>query len=118
MSYSYRLGYLFLGGPAHALGPDCVRLAGCRETKMFSSAIHLKRLQVDDAISALIDDLHSRGLADDVAVVMWGEFGRTPKINSGAGRDHWLEVMSVLVAGGGLRHRVISARRSSPSPIR
>lgn len=59
--------------------------------------------QVDDAIAALVDDLHSRGLADDVAVVMWGEFGRTPKINSGAGRDHWPEVMSVLVAGGGLR---------------
>jgi hypothetical protein len=58
--------------------------------------------QVDNALSSLIDDLEARGLADDVAVVMWGEFGRTPKVNGGAGRDHWPQVMSVLIAGGGL----------------
>jgi uncharacterized protein (DUF1501 family) len=51
----------------------------------------------------LIQDLKERGLLDDIAVVVWGEFGRTPKINANAGRDHWPSVASALVAGGGLR---------------
>jgi len=58
---------------------------------------------VDRGIANLVGDLHERGLADEVAVVMWGEFGRTPKVNNTAGRDHWSPVMSALVAGGGLR---------------
>jgi hypothetical protein len=59
--------------------------------------------QVDRGIANLIADLHARGMQDDVVTVMWGEFGRTPKINVGAGRDHWAPVMSALVAGGGLQ---------------
>ena len=59
--------------------------------------------QVDRGIANMIQDLHERGLGDDVVTVMWGEFGRTPKINRNAGRDHWPSVMSALVAGGGLR---------------
>jgi len=59
--------------------------------------------QVDNAFASLVQDLDNRGMLDDVAVVMWGEFGRTPKINSGAGRDHWPQVMSVVMAGGGIR---------------
>src|SRR5947199_685550 len=59
--------------------------------------------QVDRGIANLIQDLHDRGMANDVVTVMWGEFGRTPRINRGAGRDHWPQVMSALVAGGGLR---------------
>ncbi len=59
--------------------------------------------QVDRGIANLIADLHARGMQDDVVTVMWGEFGRTPKINAGAGRDHWAPVMSALVAGGGLQ---------------
>jgi hypothetical protein len=59
--------------------------------------------EVDQAVSALIEDLHRHGLEQDVLVVMWGEFGRTPKINPQAGRDHWPAVMSCLLAGGGLR---------------
>jgi uncharacterized protein (DUF1501 family) len=47
--------------------------------------------------------MDQRGLLEDVAVVMWGEFGRTPKINNHAGRDHWPRVCAALVAGGGLR---------------
>src|SRR5262249_4643783 len=42
-------------------------------------------------------------MADDVVTVMWGEFGRTPKINMNAGRDHWSPVMSAFVAGGGMK---------------
>ncbi len=59
--------------------------------------------QVDKGVANLIQDLHDHGLANDVVTVMWGEFGRTPKINGNAGRDHWSPVMSALVAGGGLK---------------
>lgn len=60
--------------------------------------------ELDRGISSLIQDLHDRGMADEVVTVVWGEFGRTPKINSSdAGRDHWSPVMSALVAGGGLK---------------
>ncbi len=58
---------------------------------------------VDRGLTNLIQDLHDRGMENDVVTVMWGEFGRTPKINAGAGRDHWAPVMSALVAGGGLK---------------
>ncbi|MCA9073216.1 MAG: DUF1501 domain-containing protein, partial [Planctomycetaceae bacterium] len=57
----------------------------------------------DRGLSTLIADLHERGLSDDVAVVAWGEFGRTPKINNDAGRDHWPRVGGGLIAGGGFR---------------
>lgn len=57
----------------------------------------------DQGVSALIEDLHDRGMADDVTVVVWGEFGRTPQINKDAGRDHWPNVSCALLAGGGLK---------------
>ncbi|MBM3838712.1 MAG: DUF1501 domain-containing protein [Verrucomicrobia bacterium] len=57
----------------------------------------------DRAYSALIDDLDQRGLLDSTMVVAWGEFGRTPKVNAGAGRDHWPNVFSAAVAGGGIQ---------------
>ena len=47
---------------------------------------------LDQGVSALVEDLHQRGLDKDVTVVVWGEFGRTPKINAQAGRDHWPNV--------------------------
>ena len=56
----------------------------------------------DRALAALVEDLYERGLDRDVLVVSMGEFGRTPKINRNAGRDHWGSVMSVLLSGGGL----------------
>ena len=59
---------------------------------------------VDRALFALVKDLHDRGLADDTLVMMLGEFGRSPVINADAGRDHWTPVMSMVMAGGGLRH--------------
>ena len=64
----------------------------------------------DQCVSALVEDLHTRGLADDCAVVIWGEFGRTPKISARVGRDHWPQVNSALLAGGGFKHgQVIGA---------
>jgi hypothetical protein len=59
--------------------------------------------RVDQGISALVQDLNDRGLSDDVVVLAWGEFGRTPKVNATSGRDHWTPVMSALLAGGGLK---------------
>jgi uncharacterized protein (DUF1501 family) len=57
----------------------------------------------DQCVSALVEDLHERGLADDCTVIVWGEFGRTPQINAQAGRDHWPRVNCALMAGGGMR---------------
>ena len=58
--------------------------------------------KLDAAVPALVEDLHARGLADRVLVLVWGEFGRTPRL-TGGGRDHWPGAMSALMAGGGLR---------------
>jgi hypothetical protein len=58
---------------------------------------------LDRGIYALVTDLHERGLDREVAVVVWGEYGRTPKINGNAGRDHWPGASFALVAGGGFR---------------
>jgi hypothetical protein len=58
---------------------------------------------LDRAVAALLDDLHDSGLLENTLVIMTGEFGRTPKINKDAGRDHWGPVMTVLLAGGGVR---------------
>jgi len=57
----------------------------------------------DNCLAALISDLHERGLHDDVCVVAWGEFGRTPKLNQFGGRDHWPGAGSVVFSGGGLK---------------
>ena len=55
----------------------------------------------DQGLSALIEDLESRGLLASTLVVAMGEFGRTPRVNRNAGRDHWPQCYSVLLAGGG-----------------
>ena len=58
----------------------------------------------DTIVSALFEDIHERGLDKDVSVVIWGEFGRTPRVNNNnGGRDHWLEVAMCLLAGGGMQ---------------
>lgn len=59
--------------------------------------------KLDQCFSALVEDLEQRGMLDDVTVIAWGEFGRTPRINDGAGRDHWPPVSCALLAGGGMR---------------
>ncbi|MDP1796543.1 MAG: DUF1501 domain-containing protein [Planctomycetaceae bacterium] len=60
--------------------------------------------QIDRAMYALVNDLEQRGKLDDTLIVMMSEFGRSPVINKEAGREHWTNVMSILMAGGGLRH--------------
>ena len=59
--------------------------------------------KLDQAMSSLLKDLGDSGLDKDVTVMMWGEFGRTPRVNGGAGRDHWSRVAMGFLAGGGLR---------------
>jgi len=57
----------------------------------------------DQALSALIEDLETRGLLDSTLVVAMGEFGRTPKVNRSGGRDHWPDCYTAVLAGGGVR---------------
>lgn len=59
--------------------------------------------KLDQAVTALVEDLEERGMLDDVTVLVWGEFGRTPRINKNAGRDHWPQVSCALMAGGGMK---------------
>jgi uncharacterized protein (DUF1501 family) len=58
---------------------------------------------LDQAMSALIEDLDQRGMLQDTAVIWMGDFGRTPRINARAGRDHWARCWSTVVAGGGIK---------------
>ncbi len=118
------LDQFLLARRAIEAGARCVTLAFCRypfgrmlkgdynwdwHKDIFNEARGALPL-LDLGLSALIEDLDERGLLDDIAVVVWGEFGRTPKINQNAGRDHWPHVCSALVAGGGMRHgQVIGA---------
>ena len=92
-------------------------------------ADNFKRLRtnlpvVDQAVSALLDDLAEHGMLDDTLVMMFGEFGRTPTINKQAGRDHWAKAMSIILAGGGVpggpdlrRHRRARRLRHRRQPF-
>ena len=71
-------------------------------------AYHYKGIEIqmpllDIAFSGMITDLDQRGLLDSTLVVVNSEFGRTPKVNAGGGRDHWPRVFSVVLAGGGVK---------------
>jgi hypothetical protein len=72
----------------------------------------------DQAVAALLDDLHGRGLLDETLVVWMGDMGRTPRINNGAGRDHWSFCYSILLAGAGVRGGQVygSSDRSAAYP--
>ena len=59
--------------------------------------------ETDTPIAGLLTDLEQRGLSDQVQVVVWGEFGRTPRINAKGGRDHWERTQSILMAGGNVQ---------------
>jgi len=59
--------------------------------------------KLDQGLTALVEDLDVRGMLKDVTVIAWGEFGRTPRINGGAGRDHWPQVSCAILAGGGMK---------------
>lgn len=80
-----------------------VRTADWDDHQQLDSRIRLRAPMFDAALSALIEDLSDRGLSRRVLVVAMGEFGRTPRINVNAGRDHWPAVNSVVIAGGRYR---------------
>lgn len=69
----------------------------------FGQHKHVLLPAMDRSLSALIEDLQQRGLLETTLVVAMGEFGRTPKINANAGRDHWPDCYSLVLAGGGIR---------------
>jgi hypothetical protein len=73
----------------------------------FEELKNKKLPQFDRSFSALIEDLDRRGRLDDTLVLVWGEFGRTPRINPQSGRDHWSNVFSTVMAGGGLQRGVV-----------
>jgi hypothetical protein len=72
---------------------------------------------VDRAFSALLDDLTDRGMLDETLVAWTGEFGRTPRINGSAGRDHWGRVYSTVLAGGGIRGGRVVGRSDSQGGV-
>jgi hypothetical protein len=74
-------------------GPDGMNYPKCRE----------ECPRLDQGLAALVTDLHERGLDRDVSIVVWGEFGRTPKINDNNSRDHWPQANTAVLAGGGMR---------------
>ena len=74
---------------------------------------------LDQGLSSLVEDIHNRGLDKDISVVCWGEFGRTPKINKDAGRDHWSNANFAVLAGGGMRTGQVigSTDRTAAVPV-
>jgi uncharacterized protein (DUF1501 family) len=76
--------------------------------------------ELDQAFAALVGDLDERGLLDRTLVLLTTEFGRTPRINGDAGRDHWSRVFSVVLAGGGCRRGLVfgSSNASGAEPER
>jgi hypothetical protein len=92
-------------------GVTCVtvRCTGWDDHKNMYPGLKGRAPNYDLAIATLVRDLYDRGLDRDVLVVAMGEFGRTPRVNKNAGRDHWGALMSVLMAGGGLNHGIVGA---------
>ena len=80
-----------------------VRVTGWDDHNKIEQAMREKGPAYDQGVAALVTDLYERGLSQEALVVAMGEFGRTPRVNKNAGRDHWGSVMSVLMAGGGLK---------------
>jgi uncharacterized protein (DUF1501 family) len=72
-----------------------------------STGVNENNAPLDQALSALITDLHDRGLADSTLLWCWGEFGRSPRISKNMGRDHWPQAMSVLISGGGIKPGIV-----------
>jgi len=86
-------------------GVRCVSLTLADYDTHSGNFARMRRLMpvLDHGLTTLVNDLDERGLLDDVSIVVWGEFGRTPKINKNAGRDHWPGVGMALLAGGGMQ---------------
>jgi hypothetical protein len=84
-----------------------VHMGGWDDHSAIDQAMKNKLPRLDAAIAGLVEDLVQRGLFERTAICVCGEFGRTPKVNDGAGRDHWGQAMSVLMGGGGMKQGVV-----------
>src|SRR5581483_1931481 len=73
--------------------------------------------QVDHAVAAFVEDCASRGMDKDVLLVITGEFGRTPRINGSAGRDHWAPLSTLALAGGGLKMGQVVGQSSEKAEV-
>lgn len=80
---------------------------------IFPTLQNQKLPEMDRAMSALVEDLKERGLLDSTAIIWMGEFGRTPNINGGAGRDHWARSWSVVVGGAGFKRGIVVGETSA-----
>jgi hypothetical protein len=96
----------------HGVTCVTVRVTGWDNHTKIADALKKRAPSYDQGAAALVSDLYQRGMADDVLVVSMGEFGRTPRVNKNAGRDHWGSVMSVMLAGGGLQRGIVGASNS------
>jgi uncharacterized protein (DUF1501 family) len=87
-----------------------VNFGGWDHHSQIWKGLESKLPELDQGLSALLNDLHERGTIDDTLLAVFGEFGRTPKVNNNAGRDHWGPAASLLFAGPGVQHgKVIGA---------
>ena len=95
-------------------GVTCVtvRSTGWDDHTQIARGLRKREPDYDRAMAVLVDDLYDRGMQNDVLVVAMGEFGRTPRVNRNAGRDHWGALMSVVLAGGGLQTGIVGASNS------
>jgi uncharacterized protein (DUF1501 family) len=73
--------------------------------------------RVDEAVSAFVEDTTARGLDQDILLVITGEFGRTPRVNGGAGRDHWAPLSTLALAGGGLKMGQVVGQSSERAEV-
>src|SRR5439155_6011913 len=73
--------------------------------------------QVDHEVATFIEDVRQRGLTDEILLVITGEFGRTPRINGGAGRDHWAPLSTLALAGGGLKMGQVVGESSAKAEV-
>lgn len=80
-------------------------------------SIKSRGAEIDQGVSALLEDLHDRGMQDDVLVVVTGDFGRTPRINKRAGRDHWGNLCTLALSGGGLNMGQVVGRSSPKAEV-
>jgi hypothetical protein len=96
-------------------GVKCVtvRVTGWDDHSKLARGLKQRGPAYDQGIAALVSDLYDRGLNQEVLIVAMGEFGRTPRYNLNAGRDHWGALMSVLLAGGGLKPSIVGASNAN-----
>ena len=94
-----------------------LRVGSWDDHNKIESRMKSKGPAYDQGLAALVEDLHQRGMDRDVLVVAMGEFGRTPRINRNAGRDHWGRLMSVLLAGGGLKTGQIIGKSNAKGEV-